>query len=57
MSIQALALHAEETAGHVGANAGHEVVVPPLAFGVVALCILMALLLITFAFRNLGSRH
>ncbi|PPK94162.1 hypothetical protein CLV92_10861 [Kineococcus xinjiangensis] len=58
MSIQALVFHAEENgASTINAAAGHQEALPALAYGVIALCILMALLLITFAFRNMGARH
>ncbi|GAA4965380.1 hypothetical protein [Kineococcus glutinatus] len=36
---------------------GTELPMSPLAFGIVAMCVLVALLLVTFAFRNTGSRH
>ena len=36
---------------------GVELAMPPVAFGIVALCILLAMLLVTWAFKNSGSRH
>ena len=30
---------------------------PPLAFGVVAFCALMAMLMVTWAFKSVGTRH
>ena len=59
MSIQALAFHAEENGVNPvnPAAGGQELAMPPLAFGIVALCILLGMLLITFGFRNIGQRH
>ncbi|WP_369055748.1 hypothetical protein [Kineococcus terrestris] len=31
--------------------------IPPTAFGIVAICILMSMLLVTWAFRSVGQRH
>ena len=59
MSIQALVLHAEENGVNPvnPAAGGQELPMPPEAFGIIALCILLALLLVTFAFRNMAARH
>lgn len=37
--------------------AAHELPVPPWAFGVGALVAFLVLLLITFAFKSVGTRH
>jgi len=34
-----------------------ELSIPPIWFGIVSLSALMALLLVTFAFRNIGARN
>ena len=59
MSIQALAFHAEENAVNPlnPAAGGRDLPMAPEAYGVIALCVLLALLLVTFAFRNMGARH
>ena len=58
MSIQALAQYAlTATENAQIAEHARELPMPPLAFGIVTMCILMSLLLITFGFRNTGSRH
>ena len=58
MSMQALALYALQTSENAEAvGPVRELPMPPLAFGIVTMCILMAMLLITFGFRNMGQRH
>ena len=58
MSMQALAQYAlTATENAEAAGAAHELPMPPPASGIVAMCILMSLLLITFGFRNIGHRH
>ena len=52
LALHAIALQAaREEQGHT------ELPMPPVAFGIVAMCIFIALLLITFAFRHAGTRH
>ncbi|GIG27583.1 hypothetical protein [Cellulomonas marina] len=48
----ALLAAVEETAEHV-----NELPVPPIVFGLGAFAGLIGLLLFTFAFRSIGSRH
>ena len=36
---------------------GGSLPMPPIAFAIVAICILLAMLLTTWAFKNTGSRH
>ena len=54
MSIQALVALALDTSEE---TAGAQLPMPPVAFGIVCLRIFIALLLVTFAFRNIGQRH
>lgn len=35
----------------------HALPFPPLAFGIIAICILMSLLIVTWAFKSVGTRH
>ncbi|WP_432562684.1 hypothetical protein [Kineococcus sp. SYSU DK003] len=30
---------------------------PPIAFGIIAVCVLAAMLIVTLAFRSVGTRH
>jgi len=30
---------------------------PPIAFGIIAICLLMSLLIVTWAFKSVGTRH
>jgi hypothetical protein len=30
---------------------------PPIAFGIIAVCVLAAMLIVTMAFRSVGTRH
>ena len=39
------------------AEQAHHLPFPPVVFGIGAFCGLVAMLLITYAFRNAGSRH
>jgi hypothetical protein len=50
--ISAVVQAAEEGAGVV-----NELPIPPLAFGLLAFGGLVALLLVTYAFRSVGTRH
>jgi hypothetical protein len=43
--------------GTEGAEAARELPIPPLGFGILALAVFAALLLVTFAFRSVGNRH
>ncbi len=38
-------------------KAVNELPFPPIAFGIIAFVVLTSLLLITYAFRSVGSRH
>ncbi len=48
--LPALSRAAEEAAHQ-------ELPIPPLAYGLIAFGALMALLLVTYAFRSVGTRH
>ena len=50
--ISAVVLAAEE-----GAEAASHLPIPPLAYGLLAFGGLVALLLVTYAFRSVGTRH
>ncbi len=50
--ISAVVLAAEE-----GAEAASHLPIPPLAYGVLGFGGLVALLLVTYAFRSVGTRH
>lgn len=50
--ISAVVLAAEE-----GAEAASHLPIPPVAFGLAAFGGLVALLLVTYAFRSVGTRH
>ena len=42
----------------LAAEEGHrELAMPTIGYGIVALSVLMAALLVTFAFRNIGARN
>lgn len=47
--LTAAAAHAEETA--------IELAIPPAAIGILAMSGFVLLLIVTFAFRNVGTRH
>jgi hypothetical protein len=47
--VHAVLLAAEET--------HRELAVEPIWFGVISLAVLTGLLVVTFAFRNVGARH
>lgn len=40
-----------------GAEVVNELPIEPTAYGVIAFCILMASLVVTYAFRSVGTRH
>jgi hypothetical protein len=48
-------VHAALLAAEVSAEA--TLPIPPAGFGLIAFGVLIALLAVTFAFRNVGSRH
>ena len=52
MTLALLAKTVEETE-HVT----HSLPIPPLAFGLIAFGTFVALLLVTFAFKSVGTRH
>ncbi|MFB9378235.1 hypothetical protein ACFFKU_08730 [Kineococcus gynurae] len=39
------------------AHAGVDLPMAPVAFGIVAICILMGMLIATMGFRSVGTRH
>ena len=45
------------TEGTEGAEAHQELVIPPLAYGLLAIAFFAALLLVVFAFRSVAHRH
>jgi hypothetical protein len=50
--ISAVVLAAEE-----GAEAASHLPIPPIAYGLLGFSGLVALLLVTYAFRSVGTRH
>ncbi|WP_432571349.1 hypothetical protein [Kineococcus sp. SYSU DK005] len=54
--LNALVTAAAETAEESHGWEGH-LPMAPIAFGIVAMCILLGMLLVTWGFRSVGNRH
>lgn len=50
-------MHAAALAVEKAAEAVHELPIPPVAYGLLGFSALVGLLLVTYAFRSVGTRH